>query len=88
MQIPPGLEREGLEHYRMRVQEVLSRLTCEAEAWAAAGTRKLNQCCVRAEPAPLQVYELKERIEPETSLISSRRAREGRETLQSRARVA
>ena len=43
MVIPPGLDREGVEHYRLRVERLLNRLTCEAEAWAEAGTSKTNE---------------------------------------------
>ncbi len=41
--IPPNLDRDGLEHYRLRVEQLLTRLTCEAEAWAEAGTGKIGQ---------------------------------------------
>jgi lysophospholipid acyltransferase (LPLAT)-like uncharacterized protein len=41
--IPPHLDRDGVEHYRQRVEGLLNRLTCEAEAWAESGTSKLGQ---------------------------------------------
>jgi len=41
--VPPNLDRDGIEHYRQRVEEVLNRLTLEAEAWAESGTRKIGQ---------------------------------------------
>lgn len=56
LQIPPDLDREGLEHYRQEVERMLTRLTCEAEAWAESGTRKLAECIVRREPAPLRSH--------------------------------
>jgi lysophospholipid acyltransferase (LPLAT)-like uncharacterized protein len=43
MVIPPNLDRDGVEHYRQRVEELLNRLTCEAEAWAEAGTPKIEE---------------------------------------------
>ena len=43
MNIPPNLDREGVEHYRQRVEQLLNRLTCEAEAWADAGTPKIEE---------------------------------------------
>jgi lysophospholipid acyltransferase (LPLAT)-like uncharacterized protein len=43
MPIPPDLDREGVEHYRIEVERMLNRLTLEAEAWAEAGTRKVNE---------------------------------------------
>jgi hypothetical protein len=52
--VPPNLDREGLEHYRGRIEALLNRLTAEAEAWAEAGTRKIGQMNVDRRGAPLQ----------------------------------
>lgn len=52
LQIPPDLDREGVERYRTQAQNLMNRLTCEAEAWAASGTRKLGEAPVRREPSP------------------------------------
>ncbi len=41
--IPPQLDRAGLEHYRLRLETLLNRLTLEAEAWAQSTTGKLGQ---------------------------------------------
>ncbi|NLE37715.1 MAG: lysophospholipid acyltransferase family protein [Pirellulaceae bacterium] len=41
--VPPDLDRDGIEHYRQRVEEVLNRLTLEAEAWAESGARMPGQ---------------------------------------------
>ena len=41
--VPPDLDREGLEHFRRRTEDLLNRLTDEAEAWAASGRRKTGQ---------------------------------------------
>lgn len=41
--VPPDLDRDGLEHYRLRIEELLNRLTAEAEAWAASGKRVVGQ---------------------------------------------
>jgi lysophospholipid acyltransferase (LPLAT)-like uncharacterized protein len=43
IRVPPGLDRSGLEHFRRKVEQLLNRLTDEAEAWAESGTRKLGQ---------------------------------------------
>lgn len=43
MVIPPNLDREGVEHYRLKVESLLNRLTSEAEAWADAGTPKAEE---------------------------------------------
>lgn len=52
IQIPPDLDREGLEHYRLEVERLLNRLTLEAETWAESGTCRLGEVKVRREPAP------------------------------------
>jgi lysophospholipid acyltransferase (LPLAT)-like uncharacterized protein len=49
LHIPPKLDRFGLEHYRLQTEQLLNRLTLEAEAWAESGTRKLNEAPVRRE---------------------------------------
>jgi hypothetical protein len=41
--VPPELDRDGQEHFRLRIEQLLNRLTLEAEAWAESGTRKLQQ---------------------------------------------
>jgi len=41
--VPPDLDRDGIEEYRVRVEETMNRLTLEAEAWAEAGTGKAEQ---------------------------------------------
>jgi lysophospholipid acyltransferase (LPLAT)-like uncharacterized protein len=52
MQIPAKLNRAQLAHYRERAEAMLLRLTFEAEAWAAEGTRKRAQYAARLRPAP------------------------------------
>jgi len=49
--IPPDLGRAGIEHYRVQVEQLLNRLTCEAEAWAQAGTPKIDEVCARRQAA-------------------------------------
>ena len=56
MTIPPNLDRQGVEHYRRQVEAVLNRLTCEAEAWAEAGTPKLDEVPVRPQPGWLVLH--------------------------------
>lgn len=51
VQIPSDLDREGVEHYRLRVERLLLRLTTEAEAWAESGARKTGQQPIRSLPA-------------------------------------
>jgi lysophospholipid acyltransferase (LPLAT)-like uncharacterized protein len=53
IQMPANLSRHGLEHYRLRMEQLLNRLTDEAEAWAESGTRKINQVACLRRPSPL-----------------------------------
>jgi len=41
--IPPDLDREGLEYFRQKVESLLTRLTEEAEDWAATGKQIRGQ---------------------------------------------
>jgi hypothetical protein len=53
VEIPPDLDRQGIESYRLQVEEVLNRMTQEAEAWAESGRRKAGEMpLLRNEPAP------------------------------------
>lgn len=49
--VPPDLDRKGLEYFREKIERVLNRLTLEAEAWAASGTRKIGQRSIQRGPA-------------------------------------
>jgi hypothetical protein len=49
--VPPDLDRDGLEHFRQRVEQLLTRLTEEAEAWAESGRRKAGQRNILPGPA-------------------------------------
>ena len=46
LMLPRDLDRDGMEQCRLRVERLLNGLTCEAEAWAAAGTRKAGEVAV------------------------------------------
>jgi lysophospholipid acyltransferase (LPLAT)-like uncharacterized protein len=41
--VPPDLDRDGLEHHRLKAEGLLNRLTDEAERWAASGDRRIGQ---------------------------------------------
>jgi lysophospholipid acyltransferase (LPLAT)-like uncharacterized protein len=45
--LSPNLDRTGMEHARSRAERLLIDLTDEAEAWAAAGTRKEGEVAIR-----------------------------------------
>jgi lysophospholipid acyltransferase (LPLAT)-like uncharacterized protein len=51
--VPPDLDRDGLEHYRLRVEQLLNRLTLEAESWAESGAYKPGQVHLERHPSPL-----------------------------------
>ena len=48
--VPAGLDREALEHFRCRIEDLQNRLCDEAESWAAAGTRKPGQLPILPKP--------------------------------------
>jgi hypothetical protein len=50
--VPENLDREQLETCRLRTERLLNCLTAEAEAWAAAGSRKAGEIVVRRQFAP------------------------------------
>ena len=52
--IPPDLDRDGLEHFRGKVEALLSALTLEAEVWAASGQPKLGQRPLDRRGTPLR----------------------------------
>ena len=52
--VPTDLDRDGLEHFRKRIETLLNRLTGEAETWAASGHRKVGQ--YRLKPGPVQPW--------------------------------
>lgn len=49
--VPAGLDRDGIEQYRVGVERILTHLSDDAEAWATAGTRRADQRPVRKEPS-------------------------------------
>jgi len=51
--VPPDLDREGLEYFRQKIEQLLNRLTLEAETWAESGTRKVGQENVHRGPVRL-----------------------------------
>ncbi len=58
MVMPPDLDREGVEHYRLEVETMLNRLTCEAEAWAEAGTAKIGESVPPRRPSWAKLNEV------------------------------
>jgi lysophospholipid acyltransferase (LPLAT)-like uncharacterized protein len=54
LQIPPDLDRDGVEHYRQHLEAVLNRLTMQAERWAESGAQMIEQRPLRRQPSPLR----------------------------------
>jgi lysophospholipid acyltransferase (LPLAT)-like uncharacterized protein len=52
MMLPPTLDRAGLEHCRLRAEQLLNCLTAEAEAWAVAGSPKAGEIVTGPRRAP------------------------------------
>lgn len=53
IQIPPDIDRDGIEMYREQLERLLNLLTEEAEAWAAGGGRYEQQIPMRRESTPI-----------------------------------
>jgi lysophospholipid acyltransferase (LPLAT)-like uncharacterized protein len=71
--VPPDLGRSGLEHYRLRIEQLLNRLTSEAEAWAASGTRKA--CEQRLQSLPVFRHPGEQSHPSDSVLLSTRSIR-------------
>jgi lysophospholipid acyltransferase (LPLAT)-like uncharacterized protein len=54
LMLPRTLDRSQMEHSRQRVERLLNALTCDAEAWAAAGTRKAGEAVMAPHHAPVR----------------------------------
>ena len=53
MFVPPDLDRDGLDHFRLKVEQVLNRLCDEAENWAETDSRKPGQLTPQRAARPL-----------------------------------
>jgi len=52
--VPPRLERDELEQWRRRVQDVLEQLTSHAEAWAASSRGHVDEVIHKPRTRPIQ----------------------------------
>ncbi len=66
--VPAEVDRDGQEHFRVRVEELLNRLTGEAEEWASSGRRKAGQYCLV--PGPIQPWRMR-RFQPAACCLLS-----------------
>ena len=55
--VPEDLDRDGMEHFRVRIETLLDRITGEAEAWAESGHRKVRQYPLI--PGPVQPWQMR-----------------------------
>jgi len=51
IRVPADLARDQVEHYRLRIEEILNRLTQECEEWAESGARKTEQQAIHRQSA-------------------------------------
>ena len=51
--VPANLDRDGIEYYRQKIEQLMNRLTLEAETWAESGMRKIGQMNFERRGAPL-----------------------------------
>jgi lysophospholipid acyltransferase (LPLAT)-like uncharacterized protein len=68
LMLPRDLSRPDLEQCRQRVEHLLNSFTSEAEAWAAAGTRKAGETVMvpQTAPAPASAVESSHDCQPPT----------------------
>lgn len=53
LEIPADLDRQGMEAHRVKIEQILNQVTCEAEVWAESGRRKAGEMpLLRNEPSP------------------------------------
>jgi lysophospholipid acyltransferase (LPLAT)-like uncharacterized protein len=76
--VPRGLDRQGLEHYRAKIERLLDGLTEEAEGWALSGSRRLGQMTKTPRPRRLPIRHAIEPGLPPDSLETMVRRRKER----------
>jgi len=54
--VPRTLDREGIEHYRRKIEGLLNHLTRRAEHWAEGGYRLPEQRPLRKQTAPVDLH--------------------------------
>lgn len=53
LRVPADLDRDGMEHHRLKTEQLLNRLCDEAESWAESGVRRPGQLTPRRATRPL-----------------------------------
>jgi len=72
--LPRDLDRDGIETCRVRAERLLNDLTCEAEAWATAGTKKAGEVQIRPGHAPVAAAAESTSAQHQLPAIASRAA--------------
>jgi hypothetical protein len=52
MHVPADLDREGVEYWRIHVEQVLNDLSLESESWAESGQRRVGEVACQPQSAP------------------------------------
>jgi lysophospholipid acyltransferase (LPLAT)-like uncharacterized protein len=63
--VPPDLDRDGIEHFRGKIERLMNRLSEDAEAWAESGCRKPGQMRFERHAALLRP---RQRVDPAAAL--------------------
>lgn len=74
LMLPRDLDRDGIEKCRLRAERLLNDLTCEAEAWATAGTSKAGEVIIRPGHAPVSAVANTAAAQHEFQAVKSRAA--------------
>ena len=53
LEVPPDLDRDGLEHFRLKIEQLLNGLCVDAEGWAESGARRPGQQTPRPTARPI-----------------------------------
>lgn len=66
--VPPGLDRDGVEHHRAGIERLLITLSDEAEDWAVSGVRRPQAVRICKRPSPRAKHAVRLPGEPGVSL--------------------
>lgn len=73
--LPEKLSREGVEHHRLQVEQLLNQLTLEAEAWAGSGESRDGEFRLNTRRTPQPVVDQPDRFATPLSHEAARLAR-------------
>jgi hypothetical protein len=70
--IPARLDREGIEHYRFGLENLMNALTIEAEQWAEDGVPKPNEYLISQSSMDRRIQEEPQRFQTPLSPTSEK----------------